>query len=249
MAPRRIETKPMIICLKTLLLLYSFIFWVTGVVLLSVGLWWRFMLGPYTLLVSNGPCYAPYVLTGTGATIVLFGLFGCFATCRGRPWMLNLFAVFLSLVFMIELIAGISGFIFRHEIKENFLTTYSEAVMKYDGRDDRSLAVDSVQRRLHCCGVGNYTSWFSSVYFPVSGVPASCCISLSDCRGADLKNETVVAHKVYKQGCYELVTSFVESNVGTIAGVTFGISFSQVIGLFLACCLSRVIHSNQYEMV
>ncbi|CAK6979687.1 tetraspanin-7-like [Scomber scombrus] len=105
------------------------------------------MLGPYMLLISSGPSNGPYVLTGTGAFIVVFGLFGCVATCRGRPWMLKLYAVFLSLVFMTELIAGISGFIFRHEIKGTFLTTYSDAVMRYDGMDDRSLAVDGVQRR------------------------------------------------------------------------------------------------------
>uniref|UniRef100_A0A7N5ZVX7 Uncharacterized protein n=1 Tax=Anabas testudineus TaxID=64144 RepID=A0A7N5ZVX7_ANATE len=106
--------------------------------------------------------------------------------------MLNLYAVFLTLVFMTELIAGISGFVFRHEIKETFLSTYSDAVMKYDGRDDRSLALDGVQRRLHCCGVHNYTSWFSSAYFPLSGLPASCCISSSDCSGAELRNATVL---------------------------------------------------------
>ncbi|CAB1443998.1 unnamed protein product [Pleuronectes platessa] len=42
-------------------------------------------------------------------------------------------------------IPGISGFIFRDEIKGTFLTMYSEAVMNYDGRDDRSLPVDAVQ--------------------------------------------------------------------------------------------------------
>lgn len=62
-------------------------------VLLAVGLWWKFMLGPYTLLISSGPSNAPYVLTGTGVAIILFGLFGCFATCTGRPWMLKLVCV------------------------------------------------------------------------------------------------------------------------------------------------------------
>ncbi|KAM3585558.1 uncharacterized protein V6R79_020773 [Siganus canaliculatus] len=207
------------------------------------------MLGPYMLLLSSAPSNAPYVLSGTGAAIVLFGLFGCFATCRGRPWMLKLYAVFLALVFMTELIAGISGFIFRHEIKGTFHTTYSEAVMKYDGRDDRSLAVDSVQRRLLCCGVADYTSWFSTDYFSSSGVPASCCVSFSDCSAADLKNETVAAGKVHKQGCYDVVTAFIEGNMGIIAGVTFGIAFSQLLGMSLACCLSRFINTNQYEMV
>lgn len=63
---------------------------VTGVVLLSVGVWWKLMLGPYMLLVSDSPSNGPYVLTGTGGAIVLFGLFGCFATCKGRPWMLKM---------------------------------------------------------------------------------------------------------------------------------------------------------------
>lgn len=30
------------------------------------------------------------------------------------------------------------------------------------------------------------------------------------------------------QGCFELVTSFMETNMAIIAGVTFGIAFSQV---------------------
>lgn len=30
------------------------------------------------------------------------------------------------------------------------------------------------------------------------------------------------------QGCYDLVTSFMETNMGIIAGVAFGIAFSQV---------------------
>ncbi|XP_008323588.1 tetraspanin-7-like isoform X2 [Cynoglossus semilaevis] len=249
MAPRRMETKPVMMCVKTLLMFYSFIFWVTGVVLLSVGLWWKFMLSPYMLLISSAPSNAPYVLAGTGSAIVLFGLFGCFATCRGRPWMLKLYAAALSLIFMTELIAGISGFIFRHEIKETFLSTYSEAVTNYDGRDDRSLAVDGVQRRLHCCGVYNYTSWLSSVYFPTAGIPSSCCVTLSDCKDADLRDASRAVNKVYSQGCYELVTSFIERNMGIIAGVTFGIAFSQLIGMLLACCLSRLIIANAYEMV
>ncbi|KAM9328513.1 tetraspanin-7-like [Pholidichthys leucotaenia] len=249
MASGRMQKQPVVCCVKILLLLYCFIFWVTGVVLLSVGLWWKFMLGPYMLLLSSSPSNAPYILTGTGATIILFGLFGCFATCRGRPWMLKLYALLLMLVFIAELVAGISGFVFRHEIKGTFLTTYSEAVMRYDGRDDTSLAVDGIQRRLHCCGVYNYTSWFSSVYFPLGGIPTSCCVSFSDCSGADLRNTTTVAHKVHKRGCYDLVVSFIDRNMAVIAGVTFGIAFSQLVGVCLSCCLSCLMSTSQYEML
>ncbi|KAF7207113.1 tetraspanin-7-like [Nothobranchius furzeri] len=249
MAPRRMETKPVIFCLKTLLLIYSFIFWVTGVVLLLVGLWWKLMLSPYMLLIPSSPSNAPYVLVGTGAAIMLFGLFGCFATIRGHPWMLKLYAVFLSLVFMIELVAGISGFVFRHEMKDAFLSSYTEAVSRYNKYDARSQAVDDLQRRLHCCGVYNYTNWFNSPYFYSGGIPASCCVTFAECSGAELKNATLAVRKIYKQGCYDVVVSFIEENMGIIAGVTFGIAFSQVIGMSLACTLSHFISTNQYEMV
>ena len=90
MASRRMETKPVITCLKTLLIIYSFVFWITGVILLAVGVWGKLTLGTYISLIAENSTNAPYVLIGTGTTIVVFGLFGCFATCRGSPWMLKL---------------------------------------------------------------------------------------------------------------------------------------------------------------
>ncbi|XP_029459051.1 tetraspanin-7 [Rhinatrema bivittatum] len=249
MASRRMETKPVITCLKTLLIIYSFVFWITGVILLAVGVWGKLTLGTYISLIAENSTNAPYVLIGTGTTIIVFGLFGCFATCRGSPWMLKLYAMFLSLVFLAELVAGISGFVFRHEIKDTFLRTYTEAIHNYDGVDDRSKAVDSVQTNLKCCGVQSYTNWTSSVYWTEHGFPHSCCVNASDCLPQDIHNMTVAATKVYHKGCYELVTSFMETNMGIIAGVAFGIAFSQLIGMLLACCLSRFITANQYEMV
>lgn len=121
----------------------------TGVILLAVGVWGKVSLEVYFSLASEKSTNAPYVLIGTGAIIVIFGLFGCFATCRGSPWMLKLvsaantipktftyelpyltlgffhalfcqYAMFLTLVFLAELVAGISGFIFRHEVSYGY---------------------------------------------------------------------------------------------------------------------------------
>ncbi|TKC48519.1 hypothetical protein EI555_009015 [Monodon monoceros] len=223
--------------------------YITGVILLAVGVWGKLTLGTYISLIAENSTNAPYVLIGTGTTIVVFGLFGCFATCRGSPWMLKLYAMFLSLVFLAELVAGISGFVFRHEIKDTFLRTYTDAMQNYNGNDERSRAVDHVQRSLSCCGVQNYTNWSTSPYFLEHGIPPSCCMNDTDCNPQDLHNLTVAATKVNQKGCYDLVTSFMETNMGIIAGVAFGIAFSQLIGMLLACCLSRFITANQYEMV
>ena len=75
---------------SSLTLLTPASFQITGVILLAVGVWGKLTLGTYISLIAENSTNAPYVLIGTGTTIVVFGLFGCFATCRGSPWMLKL---------------------------------------------------------------------------------------------------------------------------------------------------------------
>uniref|UniRef100_A0A673M967 Tetraspanin 7 n=1 Tax=Sinocyclocheilus rhinocerous TaxID=307959 RepID=A0A673M967_9TELE len=229
----RLQTKPVITCLKTFLISYSLIFWFTGVILLAVGVWGKVNLEFDLLLNSDKSTNAPYVLIGTGASIIIFGLFGCFATCRGSPWMLKLllecrdYAMFLTLVFLAELVAGISGFIFRHEVILFFFYLYIQIT-------------------------SNITYlWANTDYFKTEGIPKSCCNKTAggNCPSAELKDLNKAALVVYQRGCFSLMTATLEANLGIIAGISFGIAFFQLIGIFLACCLSRYITNNQYELV
>nr|XP_055033859.1 tetraspanin-7 isoform X2 [Misgurnus anguillicaudatus] len=165
--------------------------------------------------------------------------------------MLKLYAMFLILVFLAELVAGISGFIFRHEIKAVLQDVYKNAEKSYDGKDTMSDDLDSIQRTLQCCGETNYTSWVNTDYFKKEGIPKSCCnvTAGANCTTTELRNLTLADSVVYQQGCFSLMSITMEGNLGIIAGISFGIAFFQVIGIFLACCLSRYITNNQYEMV
>ncbi|KAK2528965.1 hypothetical protein Q9233_007248 [Columba guinea] len=113
---RRLQTKPVITCLKSVLLTYTFVFWVSGIVLLAVGVWGRVSLAVYFSLLDEKATNVPFVLVGAGTVVVLLGTFGCFATCRGSTWMLKLYAMLLSLIFLIVLVAAVVGFVFRHEV-------------------------------------------------------------------------------------------------------------------------------------
>nr|XP_033801028.1 tetraspanin-6 isoform X2 [Geotrypetes seraphini] len=223
--------------------------WFTGVILLGVGVWGKVSLEVYFSLLNEQGTKVPYVLIGTGTVIILLGTFGCFATCRGSTWMLKLYAMFLTIIFLVELVAAIVGFVFRHEIKSSFKMSYKKAQDDYrDPPDASSKAVDTIQRKLHCCGVNNFTDWASSQYFRENGLPHSCC-KFANCTKDELKNMTVAEGKVFNQGCFASVTTVMESNMGVVAGISFGIACFQLIGIFLACCLSRYITNNQYEMV
>uniref|UniRef100_A0A9L0TEL6 Tetraspanin n=1 Tax=Equus caballus TaxID=9796 RepID=A0A9L0TEL6_HORSE len=177
---RRLQTKPVITCFKSVLLIYTFIFW---------------------------------------------------------------YAMFLTLIFLVELVAAIVGFVFRHEIKNSFKNNYEKALKQYNATGDyRSDAVDKIQNTLHCCGVTNFRDWEDTSYYSEKGFPKSCC-KLEDCspqRDAD---------KVNNEGCFIKVMTIIESEMGVVAGISFGVACFQLIGIFLAYCLSRAITNNQYEIV
>ncbi|XP_016050603.1 tetraspanin-6 isoform X2 [Erinaceus europaeus] len=195
---RRLQTKPVITCFKSVLLIYTFIFWITGIVLLAIGTWGKVSLENYFSLLNEKATNVPFVLIGTGTVIILLGTFGCIATCRASAWMLKLYAMFLTLIFLVELVAAIVGFVFRHEIKNNFQSNYKMALRQYNATGDyRSAVVDKIQ----------------------------------------------------KTGCFVKVIAIIESEMGVVAGISFGVACFQLIGIFLAYCLSRAITNNQYEIV
>ncbi|XP_053130389.1 tetraspanin-6 isoform X2 [Hemicordylus capensis] len=218
---RRLQTKPVITCLKSVLLVYTTVFWFSGIVLLGIGIWGKVSLEVFFSLLNENATNVPYVLIGTGAVIILLGTFGCFATCRGSTWMLKLYAMFLTLIFLVVLVAAIVGFVFRHEIKNSFKSNFETAVKDYSGAGtERSRAVDTIQSTLHCCGVVSYTDWEETAYFKQDGMPGSCCRSRENC--TDLKDKATLQGKVYVNGCYNLVIKTMESEMGIVAGIAFG---------------------------
>uniref|UniRef100_A0A670JWR3 Tetraspanin-6 n=1 Tax=Podarcis muralis TaxID=64176 RepID=A0A670JWR3_PODMU len=197
----------------------------SGIVLLAVGIWGKVGLEVYFSLLNEKATNVPYVLIGTGTVVVLLGTFGCFATCRGSTWMLKL-------------------------IKDSFKNNFEAAMKSYDGtKDERSKAVDTIQSTLHCCGVSDYTDWNRTAYYKQKGIPMSCCKSLGNCTIDDLKNPAIAKGKVYEHGCFRLVIQTMDSKMGIVAGISFGVACFQLGGIVLACCLSRSITNNQYEMV
>ncbi|XP_053329742.1 tetraspanin-6 [Spea bombifrons] len=247
---QRLQTKPAITCLKSILHIYTFIFWITGVVLLTVGVWGKVSLDIYFSLLNESGTKVPYILIGTGAVIVLLGSFGCFATCRGSPWMLKMYAMFLSVIFLVELIAAFVGLLFRHEIKNSFESGYMNALKEYNSTGDaKSQAVDTIQRTLQCCGVKSYTDWGNTSFYKANGIPMSCCSLPGKCTEEDMKDLVKAKDKVFSHGCISLVTTVMESRMGIVAGTSFGISCFQLIGMLLSYCLSRAITNNQYEMM
>lgn len=243
---RHLQTTVAVKCMKTLLMVFNIIFWITGIVLLVLGIWMKISLHQFMELSENFSNAVPYTFVATGAAIVLVGFSACCCTVKGQPILLYMLSAFLALVFLLEMGASIAGYVFRDNIESGFLTGLTKSVHNFGKRDVRDQNINSLQSTVGCCGIYNYTDWFDTPWANHSNVvPASCCTNATFCHNQPVSDYSLIYH----DGCYQKVVVFMRKNLSAIGGVALGIAFFQLLGVILSCCLAKHINKNKYEQV
>uniref|UniRef100_A0A3Q0T1N7 Tetraspanin n=1 Tax=Amphilophus citrinellus TaxID=61819 RepID=A0A3Q0T1N7_AMPCI len=145
-------------CVKYLMFIFNFFFWLAGTAVLAIGLWLR--LDQKTKGLFEGP-ESPYVfytgvyiLIGAGALMMVVGFLGCCGAIRESPCMLGLFFFFLLIIFAIEVAAGIWGFSNQSKVVNDITTFYIQTYNNYKSTRDERLkeTLRVIQTELNCCG-------------------------------------------------------------------------------------------------
>ena len=238
---KRLETVATMACMKTLLMLFNFVFWVSGIIMLCIGIWMRIQLRDYIDMSMEGRGAALLALASLGAILTLAATLACCCTARGHPALLYLYGAFLAVVALLELGAGASVYAYRSSLNERFDQGLNESMAVYGQDEVKSTHIDTMQSTLHCCGNRGYTDWFNT--YPQKEIPLSCCkVTKATC-------DTTDTNEIYTQGCYTRVLDLINSNIGLVAGTAIGVAFLPLIGVFLACCLANNINKAKYEQV
>ncbi|KAJ8917548.1 hypothetical protein NQ315_005597 [Exocentrus adspersus] len=235
---KHLQTVAAMACMKSLLMVFNFVFWASGIAVLAIGIWMEVDLYKYMEMSTEFSGTAPYVLIGIGSLIILIGSFACCCTVKGQPVLLYVYGAFLAVVFVMELGAGVSIFAYRSKLTEGFDKGLTQAMVNYRN-DSAHLAsdFDRMQETLHCCGNHKSDDWLNLN----QPIPISCCIK-ENCN-------TEVDSEIYTQGCYYKVTEFLDANIGIVAGAAVGIAFFPLVGVILSCCLASVINKAKYEQM
>ncbi|XP_060578865.1 tetraspanin-7-like [Ruditapes philippinarum] len=253
-----LSSGPAVALTKTILTIFNFIFWISGIAVLALGIWAKVELYIYMELSTVYYEEAPYILIGVGAIIVLVGSFGCCCTVKGHSVLLYMYACFLVLVFVVELSAGVTGFVYKNKLETGFKEGLGTALKQYNKDTLKFKAFNGLQENLHCCGENKYQDWFTTPWEVeqraknlTMTVPASCCrVEQNKCKHFDLPKDAMnKTLDIYTNGCYDTVTGFMQKNMALIGGVALGISFFQLLGAVLACCLAKNINKSKYEQV
>jgi ABC-type transport system involved in multi-copper enzyme maturation permease subunit len=105
-------------CIKYLLFLFNFIFWVFGIGIIVAGAVIQIRYSNYINFLGDSFLSAPILLIAVGCVIAVMGFFGCCGAIRENYCMAMTFAVLLGLIFILELAAGIAGYILRNEVEQ-----------------------------------------------------------------------------------------------------------------------------------
>ncbi|XP_030632523.1 CD9 molecule b isoform X2 [Chanos chanos] len=214
-------------CIKYLMFVFNFLFWLAGTGVLAVGLWLRFDKKTESLFeAEQSPTVfftGVYLLIAAGALMMLVGFLGCCGALRESPCMLGLFFFFLLLIFAAEVAAGIWGLSNQDAVVNEIKDFYTETYNTYKKTSQEALkqTLKLIQFGLNCCGPTGT---------PLDGVSDICP-----------KKEGL--EQVITTSCPAAIDELFRSKLHIIGGVGIGIGiimiFGMIFSMLLCCAIKR----------
>ncbi|PZC77256.1 tetraspanin-7 [Helicoverpa armigera] len=226
-----------IACLKTFLFVFNVVFWFTGLLLLLVGLWAEFDLHKYMELSPEFSGTAPHVLIGIACLIVLVSSIAFSCIIKGQPVLLYIYGGFLACIFMMDAGVGAAAACYRDTFAKSLHDGLTQTITN---NYPHKANFDFAQKNLRCCGVSNYTDWIR--LSPQKVIPISCCLDPNDCITANYSD-------VFQQGCYAVISEYLENNIDLVVGIAIGTALLPLVGTLLSCFLASYIKKSKYDVV
>uniref|UniRef100_A0A8C8TVE1 Tetraspanin n=1 Tax=Peromyscus maniculatus bairdii TaxID=230844 RepID=A0A8C8TVE1_PERMB len=186
----------------------------------------------------------PVVIIAVGAFLFLVAFVGCCGACKENYWhFCGEFAVFLSLIMLVEVAVAIAGYVFRDKVESEFNKNFRQQMQNYLKDNNTALVLDGLQKEFGCCGANNYTDWENISGMAKDRVPDSCCVNITVGCGNDFKKSAI-----HTQGCVESIGVWLRKKILLVAAAALGIAFVEVLGIIFSCCLVKSIRSG-YEVM
>lgn len=184
----------------------------------------------------------PVVIIAVGAFLFLVAFVGCCGACKENYCLMITFAIFLSLIMLVEVAAAIAGYVFRDKVRSEFNKDFRQQMKNYPKDNQTASILDKMQKDFECCGAANYTDW-EKIPTMTNRVPDSCCVNITHNCGVNF-----IVKDIHTEGCVEKIAAWLRKNVLVVAAAALGIAFVEILGIVLACCLVKSIRSG-YEVM
>lgn len=236
-------------CVKYLMFAFNLLFFIFGILIIVGGalLTTEFR----QLLRSVGQSISSFagIVIAVGVIMLVISFFGCCGAFRENYCLLVTFAAFLALVLLVEVGSVVAGVVMKNKLIPVIEEHLKGELKAYYISEDITISWDQRQTQFECCGASNYTDWTQNLIMNGS-VPESCCIPGDGCNvtGLALTSAEYAENIIFTTGCVESLGTWVLGDIGKIIGIAVGLTFIQVVGIFLASCLAWDV-KKKYEFV
>ncbi|XP_043360886.1 CD63 antigen-like isoform X1 [Dermochelys coriacea] len=264
---RKIDSSNKLILIKICLYFIDLFYWVSGVMLLCIGVSVQMKLYDAFVVVNETSSGVPVIITIVGGVIISVSAFGAIAILKSNHMMIKVigtmfpllqssetspvlhtlskFTGMLLIIFLIEIIVGISAYAYRGKLHDNLLRSFLKTLDKYNRESQVTKGVDHLQENFQCCGAQNYTDWFNTTFGSLnSAVPNSCCKITKSC-GTNLSNDTA---NINQQGCIQKLKKWAEERIALIGGVCISVGFAQLLGILFSYMLLRLLNEDYVNL-
>jgi len=240
--------------LKYVLYIFNTMFWISGGVVLGVGLWTLLDKHHYvTLLSSSTYPAATYILIGAGALVMLVGFIGCCGAWREKRGYLVTYSMCLWVIFLLQAIGGVLATLYgKDQLQRELQNDFNNTILKfYKFNAEKTAAVDRLQREFSCCGAASFFDWRASQWLRNSDfngsapnlTPDSCCKTFRPgCARRDHPSN------IYYTGCIPRLELYLREHLIILGAVGLGICCLQIFGMIFSCCLVLRLKKKDADM-
>ncbi|NWZ36106.1 CD151 protein, partial [Brachypodius atriceps] len=227
------------ICLKYLLFIFNFFFWLAGGAVMAVGIWTLAEKSDYISLLSSSTYSATaYILVVAGVVVMVTGILGCCATFKERRNLLRVYFILLLCIFLLEIIAGILAYIYYQqlslELKQNLKNTMTQKYRR-EGEESVTSAVDKLQQEV---GLVLSNTRHDAVHI--------ICLAFPEISGEEIAHRHHFLNCCFQDGCITKLENFIQEHLKIIGAVGISIACVQIFGMIFTCCLYKSLKSEPY---
>lgn len=229
--------------LKTMLFFFNILFFALGGSLVFIGAYGLKDFHSFFSVASSSTIWAIFLCTGL--FIISVAIMSFWFIPKGVRWLLYSYGVFIFFLGFIVLGAS-SAFLIKRDMLEDTLQTGFARKMNNYPKD--SEPIDYIQRQFSCCGVQNYTDWFSTEWANKQyNVPESCCMDRNNCVYENLNLNNVTG--IWKDGCFSNMKTLIENQYTFIGAIGLCAAVFIFFGSILSCWLATNLKRNRYESI
>ncbi|CAH1257043.1 TSPAN11 [Branchiostoma lanceolatum] len=228
--------------IRYFLFAFNFFCWVGGLALLAIGIWLRVDpgLAPVVTLELGWFYSAVYIIIIAGVVTIAIGFLGCCGAMRENSTLLKAYVGLLALMFLLEVVAGILGFVYRglldRWIRDSFSRTFDGRYID-DFPDTFQDAVVYFQRRMDCCGLNTPFDWENWQEVDSCPCPIDRQVNTYDWNEKCQEDRHDRNLSVYRS-CWDNISLWLKNHIIVIGIVGLAVCLVQCLGIYCGVKLS-----------